>query len=43
MYSSFKLVVPLESLDKAMNPSFWPEGAAVERFYVKRRLNTILT
>lgn len=43
IYSSFKLVVPLELLDKAMNPYFWPEGAAVKRFFMKRRPNTLLT
>lgn len=43
IYSSFKIAIPFESLDQVMNPSFWPEGAAVKRFFLKRRLDATLT
>lgn len=37
LYSSFKIALPSDHLDEVMNPTFWPVGVAVNRFFMKRR------
>lgn len=37
VYSSFKITLPSGQLDKVMNPTFWPSGVAVNRFFMKSR------
>lgn len=39
VYSSFKLTLPTEFLEKVLSPDFWPEGIAVNEFFTKRRLS----
>lgn len=37
VYSSFKVTVPADFLEKALSPEFWPEGVAINKFFMKRR------
>ncbi|XP_044747921.1 uncharacterized protein LOC123309099 [Coccinella septempunctata] len=36
LYSSFKVSLPTEYFNTVMNPEFWPEGIAVNKFFIKR-------
>lgn len=36
IYSSFKVSVPLDNVDKIMNPSVWPTGVRLNRFFHRR-------
>lgn len=37
IYSSFKVSVPLDDVDKIMNPSVWPTGVRLNRFFHRRQ------
>jgi hypothetical protein len=39
MFHSFRLTVPVTEQDKVMDPSTWPMGIQVRRFYVKRNVD----
>lgn len=41
IYSSFKVTLPAELLQKVLDPNFWPEGVAVNKFFMKRRQSSI--
>lgn len=36
VYSSFKITVPLNDVDKVMNPDVWPVGTRVNRYFHRR-------
>lgn len=43
-YSSFKIMIDLVNLEKAKDPSIWPRGIYVSRFFQKRqRLDNVKT
>ena len=35
MYSSFRIKVPVDVVNKVTDPNSWPEGISVRRFYVR--------
>lgn len=37
VYASFKVTLPLNDVDKIMNPSVWPVGTRVSRFFHRRK------
>lgn len=37
VYSSFKITVPYDNITQVMNPSIWPTGARLDRFFHGRR------
>ena len=43
IYSSFKVTINAENLDRAFDPSVWPQGDMVTRFFQKRTISKEIT
>lgn len=41
-YSSFKITVDMDEVDKAMDPQLWPRGTYVNRFFQRRTRQTVV-
>lgn len=42
LYASFKVTVDMSNLDEAMNPSVWPQGTCINKFFYLRNVKNLI-